>query len=180
MIFAPALIAAFLKAMWQQKLMFVNNELRTFCFLCATFLHGLFSLHIKHNLDQRISHYRPVMPFRKLKRHYGNLLSNGWLSEWKAAPSVSKSLHIFSFLWRCGPRRAKASSFMMFLDHTQRRTTVSERVISSSQTPLPDNTEHNRQTSMPPGGIRTHNHRRRAAADLRLRSRGHWDRPLHI
>ena len=30
---------------------------------------------------------------------------------------------------------------------------------------------------MPPGGIRTHNLSRRAAADLRLRPRGHWDRP---
>ena len=28
------------------------------------------------------------------------------------------------FLWRCGPTRAMASSFMRFLDHTQRRTTV--------------------------------------------------------
>jgi len=29
---------------------------------------------------------------------------------------------------------------------------------------------------MPPGGIRTHNLSRRAAADLLLRPRGHWDR----
>ena len=29
---------------------------------------------------------------------------------------------------------------------------------------------------MPPGGIRTHNLSRRAADDLRLRPRGHWDR----
>jgi hypothetical protein len=35
---------------------------------------------------------------------------------------------------------------------------------------------HNRQTSMPPGGIRTCNPSRRAAADLRHRPRGHWDR----
>jgi len=35
---------------------------------------------------------------------------------------------------------------------------------------------------MPPGGIRTHDLSRRAAADLRLRLRGHWDRqpvPIH-
>ena len=31
-----------------------------------------------------------------------------------------------------------------------------------------------------PGGIRTHNLSRRAAVDLRLRPRGHWDRPLGI
>jgi hypothetical protein len=28
-----------------------------------------------------------------------------------------------------------------------------------------------------PGGIRTHNPSKRAAADPRLRPRGHWDRP---
>ena len=30
----------------------------------------------------------------------------------------------FFFLWRCGPTRAMTSSFLRFLDHTQRRTTV--------------------------------------------------------
>ena len=28
------------------------------------------------------------------------------------------------FLWRCGPMRARASSFLRFLDHTQRRIRV--------------------------------------------------------
>jgi len=31
---------------------------------------------------------------------------------------------------------------------------------------------------MPPSGIGTHDLSRRAAVDLRLRQRGHWDRPL--
>ena len=31
---------------------------------------------------------------------------------------------IFFFLWRCGPTLAMASSFLRFLDHTQRRITV--------------------------------------------------------
>jgi len=30
----------------------------------------------------------------------------------------------FFFLWRCDPTRVMASSLLMFLDHTQRRTTV--------------------------------------------------------
>ena len=34
--------------------------------------------------------------------------------------------------------------------HTPHSVGVSERVISSSQRPLPDNTEHSQQTSMPP------------------------------
>ena len=42
-------------------------------------------------------------------------------------PSISETKLQYSsvgnfFLWRCGPTRAMASSFLMFLDHTQRRT----------------------------------------------------------
>ena len=105
----------------------------------------------------------------------------------------------FFFLWRCGPTRAMASSFTRFLNHRQRSTAVgrtsSGGMIGPSQRPLPDNT-HNRQTFMPsarfepadntqhsqqtdfhdPGGIRTRNPNNRAAADPRVRSRGHWDR----
>ena len=45
-------------------------------------------------------------------------------------------------------------------------------MISSSQRPLPDNTQHSQQTNIhAPGGIRTHDLSRRAAADLRLRLR---------
>ena len=53
----------------------------------------------------------------------------------------------------------------------------SGRVISSSQRPLPDNTQHSHETNIhAPGGIRTHNLSRRKAEDLRLWSRGHRDR----
>jgi hypothetical protein len=50
------------------------------------------------------------------------------------------------------------------------------RAISPSQSPLPDNTQHSQQTHIHvPGGIRTHNLIRRAAANLHLRPRGHCD-----
>jgi len=53
-------------------------------------------------------------------------------------------------------------------------------VISSPQRPLPDNTQHPQQTNIhDPGGIRTHDLSRRAAADLRLRPCGHLDRSMH-
>ena len=49
-------------------------------------------------------------------------------------------------------------------------------MISSSQRPVPDNTQHSQQTDVhAAGGIQTHDLSRRAAADLRLRPRGHWD-----
>ena len=57
------------------------------------------------------------------------------------------------------------------------RQDSSGRVISSSQRPLPDNAQHYHQTDIhAPGGIRIHNLSRPAAADLRLRPRGYWDR----
>jgi hypothetical protein len=57
------------------------------------------------------------------------------------------------------------------------RQDSSGRGISSSQRPLPENTRHSQQTDIhAPAGIRTHNLSRRAARDLRLRPRGHWDR----
>ena len=48
-------------------------------------------------------------------------------------------------------------------------------MISSSQRPVPDNTQHSQETHIyAPSGIRNHKLRRRAAADLRLRPHGQW------
>jgi hypothetical protein len=64
------------------------------------------------------------------------------------------------FLARHPPQWAKASSFTKFLDHTQRRTTVGrtprdECSACRRNLYLTTHNSHNRQTSMPPGGIRT-------------------------
>ena len=54
-------------------------------------------------------------------------------------------------------------------------------MISSSQRPLHDNTQHSQHTNFQAlSGIRTHNRSRRAAVDIRLRPRGHWDRQLNL
>jgi len=55
-------------------------------------------------------------------------------------------------------------------------------VISPSQRPLPDNTQHSRQTNIHAiGGIRTHDLSRWATAELRLGPRGYWNwRNPHI
>jgi hypothetical protein len=74
------------------------------------------------------------------------------------------------------------SSFTRFLYHTQRRTTgyrtpLDEWSARRRDLYLTTQNTHNRQTDIHfPGGIRTHDLRRRAAVDLRLRPRGHWDR----
>ena len=87
------------------------------------------------------------------------------------------------FLWRCDPTRVMTSSFLRFLDHTQRRSTVSRIPLDEWSPRRRDlymtihNTQHSQQTNIhAPGGIRTHDLSRRAAADLRLRPSGHWDR----
>jgi len=80
-------------------------------------------------------------------------------------------------------RQPPVGQSLLILDVSRSHTTThhspldsSGRVISSSQRPLPDNTQHSQQTNVyAPGGIRTYNLSRRAAADPRLRSREHWD-----
>jgi len=85
----------------------------------------------------------------------------------------------FFFLWRCDPTRAMASSFLRFLDHTQRRTTIGRTPLdewsaSRRDLYLTTHNTHNRQTSMPPAGFEP-TISAGEAADLRLRPRSHWD-----
>ena len=67
-------------------------------------------------------------------------------------------LEEFFFLWRCDPTRVMASSFFMFLDHTQRRTTVGRTPLDEWSARRRDlyvttHNTHNRETSMPPVGF---------------------------
>ena len=39
----------------------------------------------------------------------------------------------FYFLWPCGPTRSRASSFLRFLDHTQRHTTLGRNPLDDDQ-----------------------------------------------
>ena len=85
--------------------------------------------------------------------------------------------YFFFLLWRCDPTRAMATSFLRFLDHTQRRTTVDRTPLGEWSARRRDNTQHSQQTYIhAPGGIRIHDLSMRAVADLRIRPRGHWDR----
>jgi hypothetical protein len=79
------------------------------------------------------------------------------------------------------PNVGRGLLFLRFLDHTQRRTTVRRTPLDELSARRRDlylatHNNYNRQISMPPCGIRTHDLSRRAAAVLRLRMRGHWDR----
>jgi YD repeat-containing protein len=65
-------------------------------------------------------------------------------------------------------------------EHTQTHHTrwdSSGRVISPTQTLLPDSTQHSQERDVhATGGIRSRNPNKQSAADPRLRSRGHRDR----
>jgi hypothetical protein len=83
------------------------------------------------------------------------------------------SCYLFIISGSVAQRGLWSPRFTRFRDHTQLRATVGRtthgRVISSSQRPLPDNTQHSQQTNFhASGGIRTHDRSRR----------GHWDRQV--
>jgi hypothetical protein len=85
----------------------------------------------------------------------------------------------FFFSVALRPTAGQASSFLWFLDHTQRRTTVGRTPMdewSARRRDLCLKTHNKHNTHPCPGRIRNHNLSRRATADLRLRPRGHWDR----
>jgi hypothetical protein len=86
----------------------------------------------------------------------------------------------FFLPWRSspsGPRPPHYRGFMIPLRHTTLGTTpLDEWSARRRDLYLTTHNTHNRQTSMPPGGIRTHNPSKQAAADPRLRPLGHWDR----
>ena len=90
-------------------------------------------------------------------------------------------IYIYTF-WHNSPSVGQGfSSFIRFLDDTQWRTIVGRSPLDEWSARRRDlylttHNTHNKQTSMAPSGIRTHNLSRRAAADLRLRPRGYWDR----
>jgi len=69
-----------------------------------------------------------------------------------------KLLLLLLFLWPCDPTRVMASSFMRFLDHTQRRTKVGRTPLDEWSARRRDlylrtHNTYNRQTSMPPVGF---------------------------
>jgi hypothetical protein len=101
-------------------------------------------------------------------------------SSWRHQTLRFLMVIIFFFLQAQQPQWAKASSFTMFLDHTQRRTTVGRTPLDEWSVRRRDLylTTHTSSTTdvHGPGGIRTYNLSRRAVADLRIRPQGQWDR----
>jgi hypothetical protein len=99
----------------------------------------------------------------------------------KGSDKNRSQCHFLSF-GETAPQWAMVSSFTKFLDNTQRRTTVGRTPLdkwSARTRDLYMNTQHSQQTNIHAlGGIRTQNLSRRAAVDLCLKPRGHWERPI--
>jgi len=97
---------------------------------------------------------------------------------------VNKHTHVFFFVVVVA-LRPNAGHGLLILDVSRSHTTTpqsvellwtSDQLVAENS----DNTQHSQQTNIDaPGGIQTHDLRRRAAANLRLRPRGHWDRHTH-
>jgi hypothetical protein len=84
---------------------------------------------------------------------------------------------VWRFLWLNDPRPPPMFKFRCHTQSHHIRYNSSGRVISLTNRSLPDNTQHSQKTDIPLRGvIRTRSPSRRAAADPRLRLRGHWDR----
>ena len=101
-----------------------------------------------------------------------------------ASQASSRSHHLFGEIHSIIVN-SRASSFKRFLDHTRWRTTVGRTPLDEWSARRKDlyltTLKHSRQTNIhAPGGIRTHDLSRRAAADLCLRLRDHWDRQVSI
>ena len=98
----------------------------------------------------------------------------------QSIPTISS--HHFFFCFDAATQRGSWPPHAWgFLDHTQWRTTVGRTPLDEWSARRRDlylttHNTHNRQTSMPPSGVRTHDLSRWAAVDLSLRPRGHWDK----
>ena len=100
-----------------------------------------------------------------------------------ATCNVVTVVHNLTFYFTMAKKHfwTRASSLSRIYDHIQthhNRYESSGRGVGPSQRLLPDNTQHSQETDIhDSGGIRTHNPSKQAAADPRLRPRGHRDRP---
>jgi len=102
---------------------------------------------------------------------YYKFTANAYLLQYTRWAKSRYTVYSFYFWWRCDPTWVMTSSFLMFLDHTQwritfGRTPLDEWSARRRDLYLTTHNTHNRQHIHAPGGIRTHDLSRRAAADL--------------
>jgi len=103
-------------------------------------------------------------------------------SPWPKTPKwlASRLTRVSHFFWLDSPSLPRPTHYWVEIIH--RHTTFGKTPLdegSAHRRPLPDNTQQSQGTEIhEPGGIRSRSPSRRAAADPRLRSRGHQDRQI--
>jgi hypothetical protein len=104
---------------------------------------------------------------------------NGSNKSSEASVLICQTERLFFYLLRrYGPSWPLAFSFLKFIHHTQRHTTLGRNPLEERSARHRDLyiTKHSQQTNIhASGGIQTHNPSRRTAADPRLRPRGNWN-----
>ena len=137
-----------------------------------------------HNVDQlralvKNGNATPTaIKFGDFLTHWGAVLQSHQTQQ----RTASKSLFFFLSSGASTRFRAMVSLYEAARSHSL-DTPHSVGFLWSSDQPeadrLPDNTQHfTRDKYSCPGGIRTYNSSKRAAAESRHRPRGHWDRQL--
>ena len=101
------------------------------------------SLRVQKRENREINFYIPL-----IGKLYCNVSTHHVVHIW---------VNVF-FLWRCDPTRVMVSSFLRFLEHTQRQTTVGRTLLDEWSARRRDlylttHDTHNRQISMPPVGF---------------------------
>ena len=136
---------------------------------------------LKEIQNSKSSKLFPLWQRRMLRVHgtdnYFDTKSKAWMTGAPQIGSLYPYLGIVFFpLWRCGPTRAMAFSFLRFLPQSVGLHGKSNQLVA--QTPNWKTQQSQERDTHASGRIRTHNLSRRPAADTRLRPRGHWDRPI--
>jgi hypothetical protein len=104
------------------------------------------------------------------------------LFNYVASPTKNSCGKVFFFPWRNSPSWVRASSLSRLHDITLRHTKFGRNPLDKWSAQHKELWQHAALTTdiHAPGGFRTRNSCKQAAADPRLRPRGHWDLPRHI
>jgi hypothetical protein len=139
------------------------------------------SILIHFNLDHFFTHCIPYLLPHKALQVIGDTRNFcGFNTICSSGVNMEVDFWGLFFNGSTAPWGPRPPHFSRLHDHTQTHHTrwdSSGRGTSSSQRPLPDNTQHSQEKDFHAlGGIRTHNPSKRAAVDPRLRRHGHWNR----
>ena len=94
---------------------------------------------------------------------------------------ISETRRIGLYFFSLAPQPLVGQGLRIEASRSHSDTPRSVGLLSPTQEPLSDSTQHSQETDIyAPGVIRTRNPSKRTAADPRLRPHGHWDRHMML